>query len=137
MSGSRNFSSTDRAQHRKTTLVVAVILALWGGWSMARGRASTALLTTSAAALLSLLGFFVASFAAVFHRVWMQLARVLGYMNTRVLLSIIFFAMILPVGLLARATGRDRFMRRCNDRPTYWIPRRMTRQTRQGFERGF
>jgi hypothetical protein len=44
--------------------------------------------------------------------VWWRFARALGYVNARVLLTILFFAALVPAGFLRRATGRDPLGRR-------------------------
>jgi hypothetical protein len=41
------------------------------------------------------------------HRVWMQLAEVLGWINTRIILLVVFFVVIVPTGLFLRILGRD------------------------------
>jgi hypothetical protein len=137
MSGSTNFNSTDRAEHRKTALVVGAILALAAAWNIAKGRTAAAVLLTSMAVVLAAMGVFAPPAAARFHKVWMRTAFALGCVNTRILLSLTFFLVFLPIGLVARLAGRDRLMRRRAGRPSYWIQRRITRQTREGFERAF
>ena len=37
---------------------------------------------------------------------WMRVARVLGWINTRILLGVIFFLLMLPLGRAARALGK-------------------------------
>ncbi len=44
------------------------------------------------------------------HYVWMRIGFVLGYINTRIILGIVFFLVVWPIGLLARLVGKD-FMR--------------------------
>ena len=41
------------------------------------------------------------------HRLWMVLAEVLGWINTRILLSVVFFALITPMGVAMRLLGKD------------------------------
>ena len=43
---------------------------------------------------------------------WWRFSRALGYVNARVLLSIIFFLILTPLGLLWRLTGKDPLARR-------------------------
>lgn len=38
---------------------------------------------------------------------WMRLAHFLGYWNTRILLTVIFYLGVVPMGLVARAFGWD------------------------------
>ncbi len=42
-----------------------------------------------------------------FYHVWMLLAAVLGYVNTHILLAVIFYTMFTVTGLVMRAFGRD------------------------------
>jgi hypothetical protein len=41
------------------------------------------------------------------YLVWMTLGNALGWINTRIILSIMFYLIILPVGLVMRLTGKD------------------------------
>jgi hypothetical protein len=57
------------------------------------------------------------------ERVWMTFARVLGWINARILLSVVFFVMVAPVSLLLRLFGRDPLARRRDPKsPSYWLP---------------
>jgi hypothetical protein len=67
----------------------------------------------------------------------MLIAGVLGYINSRILLSIMFYGILTPYGLVMRLFGRNTMNRRGPNGETYWIPRRRTRQMPAGFERQF
>ena len=41
------------------------------------------------------------------HRAWMALAHILGWINSRVLLSVFFYLVIFPTGLVRRWVGGD------------------------------
>ncbi len=43
---------------------------------------------------------------------WMKLAEVLGYINGRILLSVIFFIILTPVAFLFKLTGKDPMQRK-------------------------
>jgi len=56
--------------------------------------------------------------------VWISLAVILGYFVSRILLTIIFFLVMLPTGLLMRLFAKDPMDRKLDpDAPTYWIKR--------------
>jgi hypothetical protein len=57
------------------------------------------------------------------HRAWMALGAALGWLNTRLVLGLIFFGVVTPTGLALRAAGRDP-MRRGRDAgaTTYRVP---------------
>jgi hypothetical protein len=71
---------------------------------------------------LLLLGALVAPAAlGPVERVWMAGAKVLGYVNSRVLLSAVFFVLMAPVSFLLRLFGRDPLARRRDPKArTYW-----------------
>jgi hypothetical protein len=69
-------------------------------------------------------GLLFPSVLRVPHRLWMQFAGVLGWVNTRVLLSLFFFVVLTPVGLIMRLFGRDPLARRMSkESVTYWEKR--------------
>lgn len=52
---------------------------------------------------------------------WMSLALVLGFVMTRVVLTLVFFLVVTPIGLVFRVLGKDLLHRRPDDAlPTYW-----------------
>ena len=124
-------------QARKTAFVVAVVLALLSLWNIYRGRNTTALVLGSFATALAFAGLFVPVAAIAFHRFWMAVAGVLGYVNSRILLTILYYLLFTPYGFISRIFGRDPLMRRGPGRDTYWVKREKTRQTPQEFERLF
>ena len=46
------------------------------------------------------------------HRIWMQLAQVLGWLNTRIILGAVFLLLFAPVGLALRLLRKDPMARR-------------------------
>lgn len=125
------------AQARKTALVVAAVLALFAAFSFYRHHQTRAAVFGSVSLALILTGLLVPPLARAFHHAWMRLAYVLGYVNSRILLSLMFYGMVTPYGIFSRLFGRDVLNRRGKGRESYWIPREKTRQTKPGFERGF
>jgi hypothetical protein len=46
------------------------------------------------------------------YRAWMAVGRLLGWINSRIILSVFFFAILTPIGLLFRLLGKDPMRRR-------------------------
>lgn len=128
---------TDDAQPRKTTFVVAAVLGLIAAWSYYRGRLMMAGWLGGLAGFLFLMGFLLPAWARRFHIIWMQVTVALGYVNSRILLSLMYYGVFTPCGFLSRLVGRDPLNRRGSGRPSYWIPRKSTRQAKEQFERLF
>jgi len=58
------------------------------------------------------------------YKPWMSLALVLGFIMTRVLLTVIYVLLFIPTGLLMRVFGKDPLRRKLDpDASTYWIPK--------------
>ena len=55
------------------------------------------------------------------EKVWMKVAEALGFVSTRVILTVAFYLIIVPVGLVIRLLGRDLLSLKINrDVDTYW-----------------
>ena len=50
------------------------------------------------------------------YAVWMKLAHVLGWINTRLLLGIVFYFLVMPIGLLMRLFGGDPMHRKFDEK---------------------
>jgi hypothetical protein len=58
------------------------------------------------------LALFRPAWLRVFYTPWMRLGHVLGWINTRIILGIFFFALITPIGVIMRLMGKDPMHRR-------------------------
>jgi hypothetical protein len=59
------------------------------------------------------------------HAGWTRLGHILGWVNTRVILTVVFFLMIVPIGLIMRMFGRDPMARQFEaERESYRVPSR-------------
>ena len=69
---------------------------------------------------------------------WMSVAFVLGFVMAHVILALLFFLIITPLGLIARLSGKD-FLSLKLDRSakSYWIPRVKKTKTTEDYERQF
>jgi saxitoxin biosynthesis operon SxtJ-like protein len=124
-------------QARNTALIVSGVLLLIAVWNYHRGRMTVVTVLGSTGLALLLMGLFVPALARRFHVAWMKLAGILGYVNSRILLFLLFYLVITPYGLVSRLFGRDPLNRRSESKTSYWVRRKTSRQTREQFERSF
>ena len=69
---------------------------------------------------------------------WLKLAFVLGWINTRIILSLVFYGMVTPIGLLLRLCGIDLLDRRLDkDRQSYWKEKERNAENPLDYERQF
>ncbi|MDT7604769.1 MAG: hypothetical protein QOF61_2766 [Acidobacteriota bacterium] len=130
-------SRVTNEQARKTALLVGVVLILIAAWNYYRGRMTVVEIFGALGALLAFFGLFVPPAARAFHTGWMKFAHALGWVNSRVLLTVLFYGVFAPYGFLSRLTGRDPLGRRGDRGETYWTTRKATRQSAAQFERLF
>ena len=64
------------------------------------------------AAILGTLGLARPDALAPIYRAWMKFGHVLGWINTRIILGVMFYVIVLPIGLLMRASGKDPMARK-------------------------
>jgi Saxitoxin biosynthesis operon protein SxtJ len=59
------------------------------------------------------------------HRGWTRLGELLGWLNTRIILTVLYATLIVPLGIVMRLMGRDRMARRFDPRlESYRVPSR-------------
>jgi uncharacterized membrane protein len=57
------------------------------------------------------------------YKVWIKIGHVLGWINTRIILAVLFFGILTPIGLVLRALGKDPLLKKIEpDLTTYRIP---------------
>ena len=126
-----------RADSRKTALLVGGVLVFLAAYFWWRDRMTAAALAGSIGALLWIVGLFIPPLAKLFHRGWMAFAYALGYVNSRIILTLFYFLVFVPYGVISRLVGRDPLQLRQRDLESYWTPRTATRQSKEQFERLF
>ena len=69
---------------------------------------------------------------------WMTLAFTLGFVMSNVILTLFFFLLVTPIGLLARLFGKDFLAQKLDKKAaSYWIPRAKEAKTAGSYERQF
>ena len=128
---------SEQVQARKSALSVGVIFLLMALWNAWRGRPEIWMPAGTVGIFLLFMGQFWKTGALHFHRGWMRFALALGYVNSRILLSAMFYLIFTPFGIGSRLIGRNPLRRRGPKLPSYWIPRVRPRQAQAQFERLF
>jgi len=130
-------SAAPDAPARKSTALVAAVLLALAAWNVYRERPSWFIPLAAAGGVLLLIALAWPAGARGFYAGWMRLAAALGWVNSRIILSFFYFAILTPVGLIGRLFGRDPLDRRGPRRDTYWVRNERTRQSPERFERLF
>lgn len=108
---------------REFGLLVGGVLAAIGGWWLFRGKfPSAAPVALALGALLALLGAAAPRALALPYRLWMGAAERISRLVTLLVLSIVWFLVLTPIGLVKRAFGWDPLERRAAPSDSYWRP---------------
>jgi len=104
-------NNSETKQLRSFGFLVGGVFALLGLWPLLFGKDMRLWAVIPAGALLFLAVLVPASLGPV-YRVWMKIGHVLGWINTRIILSVVFYGMFCPMGFIMRLAGKDPMRRR-------------------------
>lgn len=122
---------------RKFGLTVGAVFIALGVVLLLRHRPSYPYLLGVGAALSAFGALWPRALKSIYIA-WMALAFTLGFVMSNVILTLLFFLVVTPMGLLARLFGKDFLARKWDKRgASYWIPRARETKTAQSYERQF
>lgn len=109
---------------RQFGLIVGGIFCVIGLWPMIFRNEDPRLWSLILGGTLVVLGLAVPRSLKQIHYVWMKIGHVLGTINTRIILGIVYYALITPMGVIMRLMGKDSMHRLSEqDVTTYRIVR--------------
>lgn len=84
------------------------------------------------------LGFIIPAALKYVYKAWMTLAIIMGFIMTKVIMFLLFFLIITPMGIVGRILGK-KFLDTDIDKNavTYWIKREQTEKIKTDYERQF
>lgn len=92
---------------RQFGFMVGGVFAVIGLWPVLFRSESPRLWAMILGALLIVLGAVAPQRLKQVHKGWMKVGHVLGTINTKILLGIIYYLLITPMGLVMRLMGKD------------------------------
>lgn len=110
-------------REREFGLIVGAVFFFMGAWWLYRGKFYYApRVVLPLGTVLILLGLVWPRALVWPNKAWMLLAEALSFVMTRVILAIVFFLIVTPIGVVKRIFGWDPLDRRSAKRGTYWRP---------------
>ena len=88
-------------------LLVGGIFSVIGLWPIVFREEPPRTWALACGAILILLGLVLPHRLKPVYRVWMKIGQVLGWINTRIILGVIFYGLLTPMGLVMRLFGKD------------------------------
>jgi hypothetical protein len=108
---------------REFGLIVGGVFVLLASWWFYRGRFETVTpWLFGVGTVLIVLGLVLPKALVLPNRAWMKLAHFLSLITTPIILAIVYFLIVTPIGVVKRMTGWDPLRRRGPDESSYWKP---------------
>jgi hypothetical protein len=125
-----------RREGRSFGLAFGGILALAGGWWLWRGRfLAVAPWTLGLGALLVVLALAAPRVLLVPSRLWLRFGEALSFATTRLVLALVFYLVLTPLGLVRRALGGDPLGRKAAGAGSYWRPYPSRQRDRRHYQK--
>lgn len=96
---------SDKKELRKFGYTIGIVLLVIGFVSLYFGKPSHTYLI-GFGILFCFLGLIYPSLLKHVHKIWMSLAVVLGFIMTRIILSLLFYLVFMPMRFIARIFGK-------------------------------
>ncbi|MCC2641092.1 MAG: conserved rane protein of unknown function [Nitrospira sp.] len=127
--------ANEKKELRNFGLIVGGVFCLIAVWPAFRHGEAIRFWALVPGSLLIALGLLMPMTLGPIFRVWMKIGHVMGWINTRIILGILYFGLITPMGMVMRLFGWDSMRRTLSrDVETYRVVRgarprnHMTRQ---------
>ncbi len=115
---------------------MGVILFIISGLLMYYDKDSYQLFVIIASTFIGL-GFILPILLKPIYFLWMIFAAILGWVMTRVILSLVFYLVITPIGLITRILGEDFLALKKSQSDSYWNHRDSSIELSQDYEKQF
>ena len=128
---------TSSKEIRKFALVIAIALGVIGSFIYVKsGNFDVVGWLWGIGLLFLILGFILPSVLRPVYRIWMLLAYFIGGIVSRVILTVLFYVVLTPTGLVLRLFGKDVLDQRFEkDRESYWIKKDLSDHTKDQYRK--
>ena len=121
---------------RSFGITIGIVMFIISGLLMYYNNEAYQLIAIIASTFIGL-GFIIPLILKPFYFVWMTFAAILGWVMTRLILSLVFYLIITPIGLLTRLLGEDFLALKKVKSYSYWNYRDSSEELNQNYEKQF
>ncbi|MBS1258280.1 MAG: hypothetical protein MAG551_01337 [Candidatus Scalindua arabica] len=128
----------EKHEIKKFGMGLTVLLCLIGGWQLYKGHINAYTWFLVSASLVLALAFFAPIVLNPLFKVLTTVGHAIGWVNTRILLGIIFYTIFAPIGILLRLIRKDLLGERLDkDAKSYWNKKDNGVFAKEQYERQF
>jgi hypothetical protein len=136
MQSNQKISKKTFRNEREFGLVVGTVFILLGSWWLYRGYwTDTGTGLVRLGSVLAILGLLLPSLLVYPNRAWMGLAKLLSLVTTPIILGLVYYLVIMPIGVVKRLSGWDPLRRRASSSASYWASYNARQRNPQHFEK--
>jgi len=117
-------------------LIIGIILSMFGVFLLYR-RIDYFIYFASVGLIFLSLGLIAPKILKPIYKVWMTFAIIVGWIMTRLILSILFYTVITGLAILTRIIGKDFLNLKINNKESYWNDRDSDYELNQDYEKQF
>ena len=122
---------------RKFGIIVGIVLLIIAGFFFLKEKESFQLFLTIGTVLF-VTGIVIPFTLKPIYWVWMVFSTILGWFMTRVILSLLFYVVFTPIGLIARLFGKQFLdLKQNHSQQSYWNMRIVETFDTQNYEKQF
>ena len=128
---------SEKSNLRKFSIIVGTVLLIIAGLFLWKEKESFQLFLAMAIVLL-VTGIVIPALLKPVYWIWMVFSTILGWFMTRVILSLLFYVVFTPIGLIARLFGKQFLdLKQNHSQQSYWNMRIVETFDTQNYEKQF
>lgn len=131
-------SQIDLKKVKKFGFTFACVLLVAGSINFLKGHVDLSVWFCSFSIVFVSLAIFSPRFLAPVYMVFTKIARVIGWINTRIILCLVFYCMVTPIGFAMRFFKKDPIEKQIDKhKKTYWIKKECIAEDITYYEKPF
>ena len=128
---------SEKSDLRKFGIIVGIVLLIIAGFFFLKEKESFQLFLTIGI-ILFVTGIVIPFTLKPIYWVWMVFSTILGWFMTRVILSLLFYVVFTPIGLIARLFGKQFLdLHQNHSQQSYWNMKTVEASNTQNYEKQF
>lgn len=127
----------DKKELRKFAITISIALVVLGGLILWR-KEQAGLILLAIGVVIFLAGLVWTKLLALPYRAWMGLALVLGFIMSHVILALVYYIVLVPIGFFMRVLGKNPLALSFDPKAdSYWVKREENERGREKYEKMF
>ena len=111
------------SSNRSFGLVFFLVFFIFAFWSFRGEFHQIKIIPLSISIFFLILGLRNSNLLTPINKLWLKLGNTIGLVVAPIVMGIVFFIVITPIGLIMRLIGKDFLMKKYSNKKSYWIHR--------------